>query len=317
MKVLCVDGGGIRGLIPALVLAEIEDRCGRPAAELFDLIAGTSTGGIIACGLTAPGEGGRPRHTARQVAEIYVEEGPRIFHASLLKTILSLHGIVDERYDDDGLMGALRRNLGDARLSEALTRVFIPAYDIEQRTPFYFRSWAARADPGGDYTMVEAARATAAAPTYFEPAVVRDAGPGRPRALIDGGVVAVNPTMAAYAQLIELAWHTDLTLVASLGTGAPRHMHPYDVDEVRGWGQLQWARPIIDVVFDGVSDVTDFEARHVLGAAYVRLQAALEGASQDLDDASERNLAALRRVAERLIRERSADIDRLCAVLTG
>ena len=64
MKVLAIDGGGIRGLIPALVLAEIERRTGRPTAELFDLIAGTSTGGILACGLTRPGPDGKPLHSA-------------------------------------------------------------------------------------------------------------------------------------------------------------------------------------------------------------------------------------------------------------
>src|SRR3954449_12357803 len=87
MKVLCIDGGGIRGLIPALVLAEIERRTGRPTFELFDLIAGTSTGGILACGLTCPGEDGRPRHSAEELADLYRTEGPRIFDRSLIRRI--------------------------------------------------------------------------------------------------------------------------------------------------------------------------------------------------------------------------------------
>src|SRR5215211_5689037 len=99
MKVLAIDGGGIRGLIPALVLAEIERRTGRRIAALFDLIAGTSTGGILACAL------GRPdAMPAERVAAVYVEEGPRIFHRSLLKRITSVEGYLDERYDDRGLV---------------------------------------------------------------------------------------------------------------------------------------------------------------------------------------------------------------------
>lgn len=74
-KVLSIDGGGIRGIIPAMVLAEIEDRTGRPVAETFDLIAGTSTGGILALGLTLPGDNGRPRYAAEELIGLYEEEG--------------------------------------------------------------------------------------------------------------------------------------------------------------------------------------------------------------------------------------------------
>src|SRR5690349_25073446 len=89
MKVLSIDGGGIRGLIPALVLAEIERRPGRPTAELFDLIAGTSTGGLLACGLTCPGEDRRPRHSAAELAGLYRTEGPQLFARSLLRPLPS------------------------------------------------------------------------------------------------------------------------------------------------------------------------------------------------------------------------------------
>src|SRR5918996_2655195 len=108
MRILSIDGGGIRGLIPALVLAELERRCGRPAGELFDLVAGTSTGAIIACALTRPD----PLPAAR-IARIYLEEGPEIFSRSLLKRITSADGYLDERYDSDGLLESLRRHLGD------------------------------------------------------------------------------------------------------------------------------------------------------------------------------------------------------------
>src|SRR3954453_664746 len=120
MKVLSIDGGGIRGLIPALVLAEIERRTGRPTADLFALIAGTSTGGILACGLTRPGPDGRPLHSAEALADLYRTEGPKIFDRSLRKKITSVGGLVDERYDDEALNAALATYLGDARLKDAL-----------------------------------------------------------------------------------------------------------------------------------------------------------------------------------------------------
>src|SRR5512140_3512850 len=99
MNVLSVDGGGIRGVIPAMVLANLERRTGRPTADLFDLIAGTSTGGIIALALTVPGPDGKPRWTASDLAQFYVTEGPAIFHHSLVRTLETGLGLLDEKYD--------------------------------------------------------------------------------------------------------------------------------------------------------------------------------------------------------------------------
>ena len=288
MKVLAIDGGGIRGLIPALVLAEVERRCGRPIRELVDLLVGTSTGGIIACALTRP----EPL-SALQIAAIYEEEGPEIFDRSLLKRIRSLDGLVDERYDAAGLVRALERHLGATRLTEARPAVLLTAYDIERRRAVLLRS------SRDDVTMVDAAHATSAAPTYFEP--VRVGG----SALVDGGVFATNPAVFAYA---EVAGRLDL--LVSLGTGT--HTRPLPYEEVRGWGQLEWVRPLIDVVFDGSADAVDLQLESLLGPAYLRLQTPLDEASDDLDDASPANLAALRREAERLIAARDDELDRLC-----
>jgi len=92
LRVLSIDGGGIRGIIPAKVLADLELRAGRPVAKLFDLVVGTSTGGILALGLTAPGEGDSPRWAAADLADLYVREGPRIFHRSVYDRIRSVDG---------------------------------------------------------------------------------------------------------------------------------------------------------------------------------------------------------------------------------
>jgi patatin-like phospholipase/acyl hydrolase len=315
VKVLCIDGGGIRGLIPALVLAEIEQRTGRRIAELVDLVAGTSTGGILACGLTRPGPDGRPLYSAQELAGIYVEEGPRIFHRSLLKRIFSVDGWVDERYDDDGLDAALARYLGEATLSQALADVLVTAYEISDRLAFFFRSARARSDPAYDFPLVQVARATGAAPSYFEPAEATDVAGARTYPLVDGGVFAVNPSMCALADVTAAGRADELRLMLSLGTGD--HTRSYSFEQTRSWGQLEWARPVLDMVFDGVADTTDFEAATLMGDRYVRLQTELNIASDDLDDASESNLAALRREAEQLIAASQEELDRVCRILAG
>src|SRR5437899_5464947 len=121
MNVLSVDGGGIRGVIPAMVLANLEERTGRPTAELFDLIAGTSTGGIIALALTVPGKDGRPRWTANDLVDLYLTEGPRIFHHSIGRMLESGLGLLDETYDAKPLEQAPDTYLGDAMLPQAMT----------------------------------------------------------------------------------------------------------------------------------------------------------------------------------------------------
>ena len=295
MKVLAIDGGGIRGLIPALVLAEIEERTGRRIAEMVDLMAGTSTGGILACALGKPDP-----LPAAEVANLYVEEGPKIFDRSLLKQITSLGGYLDERYDDKGLVQALERYLGDTAMSASTVPLLLTAYDTERRGIHFLRSEGENSGA----TMVDAAHATSAAPTYFEPVRLDGA------TLVDGGVFAINPAACAYA---EVAGKLDLLL--SLGTG--QHTRPLPYKKVKDWGQLEWARPLIDVVFDGGQDAVDFQMRALADGAYIRLQTRLDVASDDLDDASEENLANLTTEAEQLIEERSADIDDACARLTA
>jgi uncharacterized protein len=316
VRILSIDGGGIRGLIPAIVLAEIEARTGRRIAELFDLVAGTSTGGILACALTAPARG-KPRYRAEELSALYETEGPRIFSRSLGRRIASADGLLDERYDDRGLHGALERYLGDARLRDALTPILVTAYDIEARAAFFFRSARAVGDPAEDYAMADVARATSAAPTYFEPVAVQPAGGGRAHPLIDGGVFATNPAMCAYADALRGdGARGEVELVVSLGTGS--HTRPLALKEVRDWGELEWARPIIDVVFDGAADTVDFQLAQLLpDDGYVRLQTELRRASDDLDDASPKNLARLREEAEGLIAARDAEIDALCGRLAA
>src|SRR4051794_27349355 len=187
---------------------------------MFDLIAGTSTGGILACGLTRPGADGTPAFTAADLIGLYESEGPEIFHRSLIKRG-SAGGYADERYDDSGLNAALRRYLDGTRLSQAVTDLFITAYDVERRLALFFRSSRARIDPTYDFTFVDAARATSAAPTYFEPVRVSDVAGASSYALIDGGVFALNPAMCAYAELAAAGRAREIDLIVSLGARSP------------------------------------------------------------------------------------------------
>jgi hypothetical protein len=126
-------------------------------------------------------------------------------------------------------------------------------------------------------------------------------------------VFAVNPAMSAFAEVLRFEPGAEVVLL-SLGTGERTRRHSFD--EIKDWGLLEWARPLLDVVFDGISDAVDFQLRHALGdGRYWRLQVELTRASDELDDATEENLRRLRGHAEELIAARSADIDAVVALL--
>jgi uncharacterized protein len=301
MRVLSIDGGGIRGLIPALVLAEIERRSRKRVWELFDLIAGTSTGGILACALCAPDP-----LPAEQLVGLYEEEGPHIFERSTWQKIHSVEGLFDEKYDATALDRALERFLSDKRLAETKPDLLVPAYNLGEPGPYFFKSRKAR-EKGEDFPLSVVARATSAAPTYFEPSALDD------QALVDGGVFATNPTMCAFAEVMRFQPTADIVLL-SLGTGQRTRQRRFA--DVKDWGLVEWARPILDVVFDGVSDAVNYQLAHVLDEGhYWRLQVELNDASDDLDDAGEQNLRDLRSQAGRLIADSSAEIDAAIAAL--
>ena len=302
MRVLSIDGGGIRGLIPALVLEELERRAERRVFELFDLIAGTSAGAILACALCAPD----PLPTVR-VAALYEEEGPEIFSRSIFQRIRSADGLLDEKYDSATLDGVLARFLSDKRLSRTRPDLVVPAYDTAGPGPFFFKTTDARESPEDDFPLSVVARASSAAPTYFEPSAVDG------RALVDGGVFAANPAMSAFAEAVRFQPGAEVVLL-SLGTGERTRRRTFD--EIEDWGLLEWARPLLDVVFDGISDAVDYQLRHALGEGrYWRFQVELTRASDALDDATDENLRALRAQAEELIAARSADLDAVIALL--
>ncbi len=322
MRILSIDGGGIRGLIPALVLAELERQTGKPVADCFDLIAGTSTGGILALGLAKPGPDGRPQYRAQDLADLYLREGGRIFHEGPWRHLTNPMGIRTEKYPADGIEAVLAAYFGETRLKDALTEVLVTAYDIEKRDPFFYRSRRARLDPRYDVPMRVAARATSAAPTYFEPAKVE--WPEGRDVLVDGGVFANNPAMCAFAEAWQLlrdgARPEGEVLLVSLGTG--QYVRPFRYEDAKDWGVAGWAKPILDVIFDGVSDTVDYQLRQILpsgsdGAArYYRFQTKLDAGLNEMDDTAPDHLEGLHRMAEGILTTQAREMETLARMLS-
>ena len=297
-RILSIDGGGIRGIMPALVLAHLERATGEPVSEHFDLIVGTSTGGILALGLALHDESGQPLLAAKRMVSLYERHGPAIFEQSLWRKLRTVGGIFEEAYCHRALEAVLRQHFFDRTLSDCGVPVMVTSYDIQHRNTVFIKSWLS------EYQTLlcsEAARATSAAPTYFEPANLHWAG--RDRALIDGGVYINSPVVSAYAEARKL-FPDERIAMLSLGTGELTRAIPYEA--ARTWGSALWVMSLLDCMFDGVSKAADYQMRLFLGDDYVRLQTPLNYASDDMDDASKGNIRNLKQTARELIEREAA-----------
>lgn len=309
-KILSIDGGGIRGIIPALVLAQIEENTGQATAKSFDLIAGTSTGGILALGLSKDDGNGNAQYSALDLVKIYEEHGSEIFARSFWRGVSSIGGLTDELYSDDGIERVLKDYFGDEPLGASLTKVLISSYDIQNRTPLFFKSWR---DEFREVPMRYVARATSAAPTYFEPAKVPVGG--ATKILVDGGVFINSPSVSAYAEARRIFPDETDFFVLSIGTG--ELIRPISYDEAKDWGKAGWLLPLLDCMFDGVSDAADYQMNSFLDDNYIRMQVDLAIASDDMDNASKGNIKNLKDEAERLIRTHKERIGKTISTLNS
>ena len=213
-RILCVDGGGILGTFPVAFLAELEKHVEPPVGRYFDLIAGTSTGGIIAAGLALG-------LSAKDILEFYEQDGPAVFAddgPAILRwasrCFRCIRSLVVAKYSPDRLHEALTKVFGEKKIGDARTRLILPAWNPEaQSVHIYKTSHHPRLVYDYKVSIVDAVMATASAPTYFRQHTSAD-GIG----LIDGGIWANNPIAIATVEAITLlGWSPNNLNILSLG----------------------------------------------------------------------------------------------------
>jgi len=330
IRILSIDGGGIRGILPGVILSYIEDRLiekeGENArlSDYFDLMVGTSTGGILACTYLIPERDGngkptnRPKFTASQAVDIYLKRGGKIFDVSFMQKVKSKGGLADEKFSAKELEIALNDYYGGTKLSELLKPCLVTSYDIKARRAHFFSQTDAKTRETHNYLVKEVARATSAAPTYFEAALAKsDYGISYP--LIDGGVFVNNPAMCAYAEARNLEFSTILSdpdkadkphahnmIIISIGTGSVKKPYPYE--KAKDWGMIEWIKPIIDIMMSGNAETVSYQLRKIWETTgtpenYIRLEPGLDEANSDMDDASDKNLRALNIAGKKFVEE--------------
>ncbi|KAG0523978.1 hypothetical protein BDA96_07G170100 [Sorghum bicolor] len=343
VTVLSIDGGGVRGIIPGTILGFLEEKLQefdeRPEARLadyFDVIAGTSTGGLVTAMLTAPNKEGRPLFAAKDINDFYLKNCPKIFPPNSSGGPLGLFKkLSGPKYDGKYLHSLVRELLGETKVSQALQNIVIPTFDIKLLQPTVFSKYDAINDVSKDALLSDVCISTSAAPTYlpghqFE---TKDKD-GKPRAfnLIDGGVAANNPTLLAMTDVSKqiLLGNQDFFpikpadygkfMVLSLGTGTAKAEEKFDAVQSSKWGLLGWlsnkdTTPIIDSFSQASADLVDIHASVLFQALhserqYLRIQDdELTGETSSVDVSTMENLNRLVDVGKGLLKKPACKVN--------
>lgn len=346
--ILSIDGGGIRGILPGVIVAYLEDqlkvRTKNPDARIsdfFDLMAGTSTGGILTCMYLAPdkpknpdlpNEPRRPKFTAQQAVDLYIDNGEKIFSIPFFRRVFNVFGLFEAKFPVNNIEKIIKKYLGDLKLSDALKPCLITSYEIFQRKTVFFNMVNTKKSDTRDYYLRDVARATSAAPTYFRPAEIHSTY-GNPLYLVDGGVFANNPSMCAYAEARTSQFGhilgrsdkpdypnaTEMILV-SIGTGS--HGDPYKYCKAKNWGVVGWLKPLIDILMSGNSETVHYQLKQMFGAAdptnaqyYFRLEPTVGTAKSAMDLATASNMHALEEAGKTFVAAHVDELNRIVDLL--
>jgi patatin-like phospholipase/acyl hydrolase len=313
IRILSVDGGGIRGVLPGTILAQLEkilqrqSNSERKIGDYFDMIAGTSTGGILSCIYLTPGDDGKAKYSAQDAVDLYIKNGHTIFDRTTAQKISSVGGILHQKYSQDALYELLTTYFGDVTLDKLIKPIIITSYDITDRSAVFFTSADARTDEIYNFYVRDVARATSAAPTYFSPAHIESLNK-QIFSLVDGGMFANNPALCAYAEARKLEFSklfndpekkdkptaADMIIV-SMGTGSVKKRYSYD--DFKHAGEIKWLEPVIDILMSGNSETVAYQLTQMYLTLepqnqknYYRLEPGLKEACSEMDEATPENI---------------------------
>ncbi|KAL8477091.1 hypothetical protein ACS0TY_029413 [Phlomoides rotata] len=335
--ILSIDGGGIRGIIPGTILAHLESKLqeldgpNARIADYFDVVAGTSTGGLIATMLTAPGADNRPLYAAKNITNFYLEHAPKIFPESSRSTFIGkiANLLGGPKYDGKYLKSLVGKMLGNITLTQTLTNLIVPSFDLRRLQPVIFTTKDVHGNENLSkrVTLSDVCMGTSAAPTFLPPHYfeIKDDQGTHTFDLIDGGMAANNPTLLAITHISKQimrgnfpnldvgAMDSNKMLVLSLGTGVAQQENKYNAKEAASWGALTWlvfngATPLIDIYGDASSDMVDIHVSTLFRSSnndnnYLRIQDDnLAGDASSTDIATTKNMQTLIQIGQNLLK---------------
>lgn len=318
VRVLAVDGGGVRGIIPATVLAYIEnkliEKTGNPdvrISDFLDFVSGTSTGSIITAMAITPKEKDKPPRKMDEVVQLYFQLAGDVFKKDWKRNLKTLWGLFGTKYSVTPLNNLLLEKLDHWKLNELKLPCAFTGYDTARRRPMIYTNRDDR-EKYGDYYIKDVVRGSTSIPSVFKPAYFRDGVDIN--TIIDGGVFANNPSMVAYIEMLKTNEIVDKfvkekkgpqvsqlnpqnVIMLSFGTGQGE-LKTYPYDKIKKWGMVKWFVPVLNILLQGMSEVTNYEMRKLfeVWAAdenFIRINPAITLGSTNGEDASPENMKLL------------------------
>ena len=315
IRILSLDGGGMRGIIPATFLEALEHLSGQSIPELFDVVVGTSTGAILSAGLTVAGEDGKVKYNAADFVKLYQGMGTTIFHKD--KCLLEiLEGVTRPSYDPSGYEHLLEDYFADAKLSDALCEVAVPSIELEHMRMHIFSRNRAAGDEKHDFYIKDMIRAATAAPAYFPAKKLSNVAGQACGTFVDAGVSSNNPGVMALAEAKALVGDCQCIFV-SLGTGTISE--PISSLQAKKWGDVEWISHIFDLQGDAQSSYTEEAVitflEHNKENMYHRFQIDLHTMPYKLDDTNAEHIENLRQAAKAMVEQQAQPIKALTDIL--
>jgi patatin-like phospholipase/acyl hydrolase len=298
--VLCIDGGGVRGLIPAIVIEGMEKELGKPITKVTDLVAGTSAGSIIAATLNIPNAAGEQMYSATEVVGLANGVIKQIFHNSAGRSIRTLGGLTGSKYSAKPLETFLDKYFGNLKVSQTVKPVLLTSVDLQTNDIFNFSTRLGKAWPSMFNLFVkDGVRASTAAPTFFKPVDLTLAS-GYKLVLADGGLVAMSPELLALAEARTL-FPNQRYIVISLSTGRYTGKSTIKAKGMSSGSLPQMLKPLITTTLESQLNLSNELMRTQHDVEYYRIDAAVTKEGSAMDDVSDKNLQNLRNVAANVI----------------
>ena len=318
-RILSIDGGGIKGIVPAVVLLHLEKLLKQLSKnqnsrihDYFDLFSGASTGAIIIAGLLSPNKNNRPKYSPEEILDLYLENGHIIFNSSFFQEIKSVSGIVNVKYDPEGLESVFEKYFGKSELKGLLKPSLIPVYDLSRGKNYFFRQQKALTSPRHNFYVKDLLRGATSALSYFPPAQISTVNDREHRCFIDGGVFANNPALSAYAEFRyhNSNLHAKDTMMLSLGTG--RKTTNLDCEVTANWGAAEWLYQGSYLTSNAVASASDYQLNAVYDNKpnYLRLDASFDDEqSSSMDNTDKEYLDYLISLGESIVKDKQSEIN--------